>query len=70
MNILLADLKIAEIEAKYVRCDNSGENKVFYNYCHLNGELINNSSLDQGLHKEMAKLTGNFRLSTVKSAQC
>jgi hypothetical protein len=40
MKILLTDLKIAGIEVNYIRCDDSGENKVFYNHCCLNGELI------------------------------
>jgi hypothetical protein len=40
MKILLTDLKIAGIEVKYIRCDDSGENKAFFNYCRLNGELI------------------------------
>jgi hypothetical protein len=40
MRILSIDLKIAGIEVKYIRCDDSGENKAFYNYCRLNGELI------------------------------
>ena len=40
MNILLTDLQIAGIEVKCIRCDDSGENKAFYNYCCLNGELI------------------------------
>ncbi len=37
MRILLTDLKIAGIEVKYIQCDNSGENKAFYNHCRLNG---------------------------------
>jgi hypothetical protein len=40
MKIHLTDLKIAGIEVKNTRCDYSGENKVFYNFCRLNGELI------------------------------
>jgi hypothetical protein len=40
MRILFTDLKIAGIEVEYIRCDDSGENKAFYNYCRLNGELI------------------------------
>jgi hypothetical protein len=37
---LLNDLKIAEIEVKYICCDDSGENKAFYNACRSNGYLI------------------------------
>jgi hypothetical protein len=40
MEILLTDLKIAGIEFKYIRCDDSGENKAFYNHCRVNVELI------------------------------
>jgi hypothetical protein len=40
MMILLTALKIAGIEVKFIWCDDSGENKAFYNYCRLNGELI------------------------------
>jgi hypothetical protein len=38
--ILLIDLNIAGIQVKYIRCDDSGENKAFYNYCRLDGKLI------------------------------
>jgi hypothetical protein len=37
---LLTDLKIAGIEVKYIHCDDSGENKYFYNACWSNGYLI------------------------------
>jgi hypothetical protein len=37
---LLTDLKIAGIEIKYIRCDDSGENKSFYDACRSNGYLI------------------------------
>jgi hypothetical protein len=37
---LLTDLKIAGIVVKYIRCDDSGENKSFYNACRSNGYLI------------------------------
>jgi hypothetical protein len=40
MKTLLTDLKIAGIKVKYIRCDDSEENKAFYNHCCLNGELI------------------------------
>jgi hypothetical protein len=37
---LLTDLKIAGIEVKYIWCDDSGENKSFYNACWSNDFLI------------------------------
>jgi hypothetical protein len=37
---LLTDLKIAGIDIKYIRCDDSGENKVFYDACHTKGYNI------------------------------
>jgi hypothetical protein len=40
MFALLIDLKIAGIEIKYIRCDDSGENKAFYYACRSNGYLI------------------------------
>jgi hypothetical protein len=40
MFTLLTDSKIAGIEVKYIRCDDSGENKAFYNACQSNGYLI------------------------------
>jgi hypothetical protein len=37
---LLTDLKIAGIDIKYIRCDNSGKNKVFYDTCCQKGYNI------------------------------
>jgi len=37
---LLTDLKIAGIEVKFIRCDDSGENKAFYDACWSKGYLI------------------------------
>ena len=34
---LLTDLKIASINVKYIRCDDSGENKALYNQCRAQG---------------------------------
>ena len=41
MFTLLTDLKIAGINVKYIRCDDSGENKLFFNACHAKGYNIN-----------------------------
>jgi hypothetical protein len=68
MRILLTDFKIAGIEVKYIRCDDSGKNKAFYNHYCLNGELIKFEFSGPRLHREMVKLRGNSRLFTVKSA--
>jgi hypothetical protein len=37
---LLTDLSIAGIDVKYIRCDDSGENKSFYNSCREKGFKI------------------------------
>jgi hypothetical protein len=37
---LLTDLKIAEINVKFIRCDDSGENKSFQNACLASGHNI------------------------------
>jgi hypothetical protein len=37
---LLTDLKIAGIDIKYIRCDDSGENKAFYDACCTKGYTI------------------------------
>ena len=41
MFTLLTDLKIAGIDVKRVRCEDSGENKAFYNACRTRGYGIN-----------------------------
>jgi hypothetical protein len=40
MFTLLTDVKIAEIEVKYICCDDSGEYKAFYNPCRSNFYLM------------------------------
>ena len=40
MFTLLKDLKIAGIDIKYIHCDDSGDNKLFYNACHAKGYNI------------------------------
>ena len=40
MFTLLTDLKIAGIEVKYIRCDDSGENESFYYACRSADYLI------------------------------
>jgi hypothetical protein len=40
MMVLLTDLKIASIDVKIIHCDNSGENKAFYEKCRSKGVNI------------------------------
>ena len=34
---LLTDLKIAGVNVKFIRCDDSGENKALFEECHSKG---------------------------------
>jgi hypothetical protein len=40
MFTILNDLKLAGIDVKFIRCDDSGKNKSFYDLCQVNGHNI------------------------------
>jgi hypothetical protein len=61
MFTLLTDFKIAEIKIKIIRCNDSGENKMFYNVC---GVILTSNSRVQELHNETERGKGSFRHST------
>jgi hypothetical protein len=69
MFILLTDLKIAGIDMKYIRCDNSGENKAFYYACNANTTLCSSSQVQELIIKtEM--WNGSFKHSMAGLEPC
>ena len=70
MFTLLTDLKIAGIEVKYIRCDDSSKNKAFYNARRSTYYLIKFEFSGPRTPQRNGKLRESFRLSTVEFVRC
>ena len=61
MFTLLTDLKIAGIDIKYIRCDDSGENKAFYDACRAKGYNIKFEFSGTRTSQQKGKLEWKFQ---------
>jgi hypothetical protein len=67
---LLTDLKIAEINVKYIRWDDSGENKALFEACQAQGYGVKFEFSGPRTPQRNGKLKGNSRLSLGESELC
>jgi hypothetical protein len=70
MFALLTDLKIAGIDIKHIRRDDSGENKAFYDACCTKGYTLRLSSEVQELLSETERWNGSFKHSMAGLEPC